>query len=213
MKLRTLIRVAQAMRTPEPEGDRSGQDSLGQDPLRGAAGALRRDVRVQQVTTGLRDRARDWRSAASARADEHLERLIQDSHARRGTEASDQVTALLEARRQEREAQARAEQARRELMARANTSEERRVLDLVASHTPWAGGTATQELRYTTLLDLLAPSGRPAEEMAVHRALWTLAEARVLVVSPHGVVTACEPPVRRTVLSLPAPAESEPTGF
>ncbi|ACO47127.1 hypothetical protein DEDE109153_05925 [Deinococcus deserti] len=213
MKLRTLIRVAQAMRTPEPAGDQSGQDSPSQDPVRGVAGALRRDARVQQVTSGLRDRARDWRSAASARADEHLERLIQDSHARRGSEASGQVTALLEARRQEREAQARAEQARRELMARANTPEQRRILDLVASHTSWAGGTAPQELRYTALLDLLAPSGRPADEMAVHRALWTLAEQRVLAVSPHGVVTACEPPVARAVLSLPASTAAEPTGF
>ncbi|MFD1731478.1 hypothetical protein ACFSC4_11065 [Deinococcus malanensis] len=136
MKLRTLIRVAQAIRTPEPEGDHSTQGSPAQDPVRGVAGALRSDVRVQQVTSGLRDRARDWRSAASARADEHLERLIQESHARRGTAASGQVTALLETRRHEREAQVRAEQARRDLLAQASTPEQRRVLSLVAGHTP-----------------------------------------------------------------------------
>ncbi|MFC4639221.1 hypothetical protein [Deinococcus hohokamensis] len=207
MKLRTLIRVAQAVRTPEPPDDAA--EGGKQAGVRAAAETLRRDPRVQQVTGGLRERARDLRSAAAARADQHLEKLIQDSHARRGAPAPAQVTALLDARRREREAQVQASQARRALLARAGSAEQRRVLSLVARHTPWTGGTATQDLRYTAVLDLLAPTGHPDEEMAVHRALWSLAEARVLAVSPHGVVTACALPASPALRQLPAPGEPD----
>ncbi|MFC4426257.1 hypothetical protein [Deinococcus navajonensis] len=205
MKLKTLIRVAQAIRTPEPTDEAA--DDRTRTAVRGVAEGLRRDARVQQVAGGLRERARDLRSVAAARADQHLERLIQDTHARRGAQAPEEVAALLEARRREREAQVQAGEARRALLARAGSAEQRRVLGLVVRHTPWAGGTEMGELRYTAVLDLLAPSGHAAEEMSVHRALWTLAEARVLAISPHGVVSACAPARPCGALQLPAPGE------
>ncbi|WP_034387089.1 hypothetical protein [Deinococcus sp. YIM 77859] len=149
--------------------------------------AVRRDPRVQDAAESLRERARMWRETARSRADLHLEELVERRYRGQPPEA---LGALLAQRRREREDRAARLRARRALLALAETPEQRRVLTRVAEATPWAGGEEA-EVRYTLLLDELAPSGNAEAEMAVHRAIWTLAERRVLAVSPHGVVTAC----------------------
>lgn len=179
MKFRTLIRSA-ARREAAHVGDAARQ----------AADALRRDPRVQDTAARLKSRVQEVGGAARSQADLHLERLIERAHTRPGDTVPDDVAAVLDRRRREREVRAAAARARAALLACGENAEQRRVLALVAQATPWAGGEA-QELRYTGLLDRLAPSGDAGAEMAVHRALWTLAERRVLSVSPHGVVTAC----------------------
>lgn len=200
--LRTLIRVtravADATRDPRPAPGRPPEGAaaggLGGTARRAAgtvADTVRRDPRVQDAADTVRGRVRDLRTAAQDRADAHLERLLAESHARRGTAPSAEVAESLARRREERDARARAAQARAALLAQAHTPEQRRVLTRVADHTPDLGGTLPDALRYTALLDALVPGGGAAEEMAVHRALWTLAERRVLAVSRHGEVTAC----------------------
>ena len=186
--LRTLIRVtravADATRDPRPAPSRppagAAPGGLGGTARRAAgtvADTVRRDPRVQDAADTVRGRVRDLRTAAQDRADAHLERLLAQSHARRGTAPSAEVAESLARRREERDARARAAQARAALLAQA--------------HTPDLGGTLPDALRYTALLDTLVPGGGAAEEMAVHRALWTLAERRVLAVSRHGEITAC----------------------
>lgn len=157
---------------------------------RRVAEAVRRDPRVQDAAAGLRERAQTWRETARSRADTHLEQLVERRYEGRPPEA---LSALLGQRRHEREARAARLRARQALLALAETPEQRRVLTRVAGATPWAGGEAA-ELRYTLLLDELAAPGSAEAEMAVHRAIWSLAERRVLAVSPHGVVTACPLP-------------------
>ncbi|PTA67152.1 hypothetical protein C8263_14290 [Deinococcus arcticus] len=194
--MNTLIRLGRALREPEspdhePPLRAAGQaaSALVTPALQGAAGRLRAGAQ------GLRDQVQ-------ARADGHLERVITE---RRAGGATDPDTlAALTRRRAAREARAAQARARAGLLAQAQGPEQRQVLTLVAAVTPWAGGEPG-ELRYTILLDRLAPGGDPAREMAVHRALWTLAERRVLAVSPHGVISAvavdAAPPVG--ALALP----------
>ncbi|MBB5233891.1 hypothetical protein [Deinococcus budaensis] len=192
MKLRTLIRTAA----------RREAGSVG-DAARRAAEALRQDPRVQDTAARLRTRAQEFGGAARSQADSHLERLIERAHTRSGDPVPDDVAAVLARRRHEREARAAQARARAALLAQGETAEQRRVLTLLAEVTPWAGGQPG-ELRYTGLLDRLAPSGSPEAEMPVHRALWTLAERRVLAVSPHGAVTACPLPTDLAVTDLGA---------
>lgn len=187
---KTLLRVTRALREPDSEAGDGG--SLRAAARRAAASALN-DPRVQGAAGLVRDRAEAVRTRVGEGADRNLERLIGDARARRGEQTPDEVAALLETRRRERDARLRRIQARQELLDRAETPEQRRILTLVAGATVWAGGTAEAgPLRYTTLLDRLAPGGSAGAEMAVHRALWTLAERRVLSVSPHGVVSAVQ---------------------
>lgn len=179
--LRTLVRVGRALR--EEAAPSAGPTPGLREEARRAAGQaaerLAHSGRVQRLTQGWQD----LRAAAAERADQRLEEVLaRSAH-------DDEVARLLAQRRQEREDQAAKARARRALLAHARTDEQRRVLALVAAVTPWAGGEAAP-LRYTEVLDRLAPGGGAAQEMAVHRALWTLAEARVLAVSPHGSVTA-----------------------
>ncbi|GAA5512711.1 hypothetical protein Dcar01_01432 [Deinococcus carri] len=197
MKLRDLLR-------PSPDPASAGDTEPGglRAAARRAAGAAWRDPRVQDARAGLRERAQEWRSEVQSRADARLEQVIERRYGGQGT-PPEAVSALLAQRRQAREAHAARLRARQALLALAETPEQRRVLTQVAQATPWAGGEAG-EVRYTALLDQLAPSGSPEAEMGVHRALWTLAERRVLAVSPHGVVTACPLP---SPLALPAPSE------
>lgn len=190
--LTTLIRLGRALTDPDV------------DPARDAAQVARRTVQalsepVHEARAGLRARARDLRDRASQRADERLERLITE----RRSEQNPEVLALLEQRRAAREARTRQEDARRTLMSSAHNPAQRQVLRAVLDVTPWAGGVPG-ELRYTQLLDRLAPGGDAAGEMSVHRAIWTLAEAGVLAVSPHGVVSAAPP---RAPQALPGPAD------
>ncbi|QFP77218.1 hypothetical protein [Deinococcus sp. AJ005] len=188
---KTLMRVTRALREPD---SKSAEGSGGlRDTARRAAQSALNDPRVQGAAGLIRDRAEAVRTRAGEGADRHLERLIGDARARRGEATPDEVAALLETRRRERDVRIRRVQARQQLLERAETPEQRRILTLVAGVTVWASGTAEAgPLRYTTLLDRLAPSGSAEGEMAVHRALWTLAERRVLSVSPHGVVTAVQ---------------------
>ncbi|GGL09302.1 hypothetical protein [Deinococcus radiotolerans] len=189
--LNTLIRLGRALADPAP------------DPVADATQVARRTVSalrepVEEAGAGLRARARDLRDRASQRADDRLERLITE---RRGGAPSDpEVLALLTRRREAREARLSQEEARRTLLARAQTPTQRQVLRAVLDVTPWAGGSAGT-LRYTQMLDRLAPGGDAATEMSVHRAIWTLAEAGVLAVSPHGEVSAVPP---RAPLALPS---------
>ncbi|CAM3625487.1 hypothetical protein [Deinococcus frigens] len=191
---KTLLRVTRALREPGPKAEHSKSEEGGlRDAARRAAASALNDPRVQGAAGLLRDRAEAVRSRVGEGADRNLERLIGDARARRGEDTSGEVAALLEQRRRERDARIRRVQARQELLDRAETPEQRRVLTLVAGATVWAGGAAELgPLRYTTLLDRLAPSGSAEAEMAVHRALWTLAERRVLSVSPHGTLTAVQ---------------------
>ncbi|MFK7600851.1 hypothetical protein ACI3L1_01430 [Deinococcus sp. SM5_A1] len=190
---KTLLRVTRALREPDSNSSSTEGSSSLRDTARRAAQSALNDPRVQGAAGLVRDRAEAVRSRAGEGADRHLERLISESRARRGEATPDEVAALLETRRRERDARIRRVQARQQLLDRAETPEQRRILTLVAGATIWAGGTAEAgPLRYTTLLDRLAPGGSAEAEMAVHRALWTLAERRVLSVSPHGVVTAVQ---------------------
>ena len=187
---KTLLRVTRALREPDATPDSAG--GL-RDTARRAAQSALNDPRVQGAAGLVRDRAEAVRSRVGEDADRHLQRLISESRARRGEETPDEVAALLETRRRERDARLRRVQARQQLLERAETPEQRRILTLVAGATVWAGGASEAgPLRYTALLDRLAPSGSAEAEMAVHRALWTLAERRVLSVSPHGVVSAVQ---------------------
>ena len=192
--LKTLLRVTRAL-TDDDASRSAGQESGRLGTLaRRAADTVRHDPRVHEgvagVREGWRERVTSLRTAAQDRADAHLERLVTESAARRGEGASGEVAALLEARRTEREARQAVRLAREALLAHARSVPERRVLTLLADHTPWAGGERSGPLKYTTLLDTLAPGGRAEDEMKIHRALWTLAEERVLAVSPHGEITA-----------------------
>ncbi|MDV6375115.1 hypothetical protein [Deinococcus arenicola] len=188
---KTLLRVTRALREPDSASTEGG-GSL-RDTARRAAQSALSDPRVQGAAGLVRDRAEAVRTRTGERADRSLERLIAEARARRGEETPTEVTALLELRRRERDLRIRRVQARQELLDRAETPEQRRILTLLAGATVWAGGTAEGgPLRYTALLDRLAPGGSAETEMGVHRALWTLAERRVLAVSPHGVVTAVQ---------------------
>lgn len=186
MKLRSLIRLT------VPVDRTAGLDRRGtvRAVARRAAETVRQDPRIQEAAAGLRRQVQELGSAARLQADRHLERLIEAAHTRQGEPIPADVAALLARRREAREARARQLRARAALIALAEGPEQRRVLTLVAQVTPWAGGDR-DELRYTQLLDRLAPSGEAEAEMRVHRALWALAERRVLAVSPHGRVTAC----------------------
>lgn len=176
----------------------SGQTGLGEQ-VRGLA---RRALRPQSLrgapTEWAGDLAAEWRSRAGAlragareQADARLEALIEQRRAERGRPAAPEVDAALEARRRARAERAGRLRRREALLAQARTPDERRVLTRVAAATAWAGGEDDPP-RYTALLDHLAPGGDAAREMAVHRALWSLAERRVLAISPHGEVSACE---------------------
>lgn len=142
------------------------------------------DPRLQEAAAGLRRGAENLRAGVLDRADERLEQLIES----RGGRASEVDEALAQ-RRREREDRSAKHQAHAAVLAVATTTEERRVLLKVLAGTPWAGGEGALP-RYTALLDALAPSGVAEQEMAVHRAIWSLAEREVLSVSPHGVVSA-----------------------
>lgn len=174
---------------PEPEQPRSG--------LSGLASRLRADPRVQELSSAVRHRAEEVRASVKDRADQHLEHLMES----RG--AGEDVQGVLAQRRQERDLKAGQLRARAELLALADTPQEKRVLLQVADATPWAGGKGAGH-RYTQLLDSLAPSGSPEDEMAVHRALWSLAERQVLSISPHGEVRACPPTLEARVLTRSA---------
>ncbi|WP_380052099.1 hypothetical protein [Deinococcus petrolearius] len=180
-------------RKPAPEPDESQNQAQDTGGLRGAARRLteraRQDPRVQQAAEGLRGRREELRASGRERADTRLEALIEARRERRGETTPPEVADLLDARRREREARARQLRERAAFLAQATTPEEGRVLRRVASGTPRLGGE-DPEPRYTELLDTLAPGGDPAREMAVHRAVWALAERRVLAVSPHGAVRA-----------------------
>lgn len=76
--------------------------------------------------------------------------------------------------------------AKQALMMQAQTPYERRVLRLLAEHTNWLGGVG-KSVRYTVLLDTLG-GHVAAEEMAIHRAVWSLAERRILRVSEFGEI-------------------------
>ncbi|UBV42844.1 hypothetical protein LAJ19_01030 [Deinococcus taeanensis] len=187
--LNTLIRLGRALTDPDP----AAPDPV--DAARRAAGRLRDPV--QDAASRLKSGALEWRARVEDRADQRLERLITER--RGGAPGDPAVTAALAARRAQREARLRQEQARQALLNRAQTPAQRQVLRAVLAVTAWAGGQAGQ-VRYTELLDRLAPAGDAAGEMAVHRAIWSLAEAEVLAVSPHGVISATPP---RTPLALP----------
>lgn len=142
------------------------------------------DPRLKETGSQLKHRAEELQAQVRDRADQRLEEAI----ARRGG-GSAETNELLTQRRQERDLKAGKLRARSQLLALADTPHEKRVLLRVIEGTPWAGGEGRTP-RYTELLDTLAPSGEAGAEMAVHRALWSLAERRVLSVSPFGEITA-----------------------
>ncbi len=188
--LNTLIRVTKALREPQAK---PGEVGGFREAARRAAQSALNDPRVQSAAGLVRDRAEAVRIRVGDTADRNLERLIDESRSRRGEATPEEVAAVLEQRRLERDARIRRALARQELLNRAETPEQRQILTLVAGVTAWAGGASEAgPLRYTALLDRLAPGGSAEAEMAVHRALWTLAERRVLSVSPHGVVSAVQ---------------------
>lgn len=149
------------------------------------AGRALTDPRVQDVTGSLRGRGEELRGQVRDRAEQRLEELIEQRRQERGL--SPEVDAALAARRHEREQRAAQQQIRAQALQHAATPEERRVLTRVADACPLSGGQPPAP-RYTALLDALAPGGDAGREMAVHRAIWSLAERRVLAVSAHGEV-------------------------
>ncbi|UQN09916.1 hypothetical protein [Deinococcus sp. QL22] len=205
MKLRTLIRltglVESATRTPEDAPATATGGVRG--AARRVADVVRQDGRVQGAAEGVRGRVREARASVKERADARLEQLIFE---RRGNVVPDEVADLLARRRQEREAEAARLLARQVLLDTAENPVQRQILTLVAQTTAWAGGKTPEPLRYTQLLDRLAPTGKAEAEMPVHRALWTLAERRVLAVSPHGEVTATLPETGQQLVKAGAQA-------
>ena len=189
--LNTLIRLGRALTDTDTPASpvRAAQEAATQalrGPVGGAAESLRR--RGSQV-----------RDQLGERADARLERLITERRAAQAAPPDPEALAVLARRRAEREARAARLRARQTLLAQAQTPAERQVMQAVVNVTDWAGGQDAP-LRYTALLDQLAPRGDAASEMAAHRALWTLAERQVLSVSPHGLIRA-EP--LRAPLALP----------
>lgn len=146
-----------------------------------AAQRAKDDPRWQEASQTIKQRAKDLKTEWRDRADERLDQLRQ-----RATSENEELWQKRQQERQQRREQA---QARAQLLAQAQTNEERRVLSKVAERTHWTGGTG-KSARYTELLDLLAPSGDAAQEMAIHRAIWGLAERRTLRVSEFGEVRA-----------------------
>ena len=202
MNLRNMLRLARQVTPDGPEEGTETEAGGLRAAARRAATSVWQDPRVQDARAGLQGRAEELRVAARGRVDARLEHLLEERYGRQGAEPPEPVSALLAVRRQEREARAARLRARQTLLALAETPEQRRVLGRVVQTTPWAGGEAG-EVRYTTLLDTLAPSGSAEAEMGIHRAVWTLAERGVLAVSPHGRVTACPLPEPRVPLALP----------
>lgn len=152
--------------------------------------AVVQDPRVHEVRENAKMRAQEMRDGVLEKADQRLEYLIESKH---GNVLSPEAQTALAGRRRARDEQASQRGARQFVLSQAQNAAERRVLQRVLEVTTWAGGTQDEEIRYTQLLDLLAPSGEAAQEMSIHRAVWSLAERYVLSVSAHGVVTACPP--------------------
>ena len=173
-----------------PEAETPGQNLPGRVRALASqlAGRALTDPRVQDVTGSLRGRGEDLRGQVHDRAEQRLEHLIEQRRQERGQPLSPEVGAALAARRHEREQRAAQQQLRAQALGHAVTPEERRVLTRVADASPLTGGQPPAP-RYTALLDALAPGGHAEREMAVHRAIWSLAERRVLAVSAHGDVT------------------------
>lgn len=146
---------------------------------------------VQSAVKGglktVSSQARQWRDKARSRAEERQDEELLRKQTRGETLTPAEEVQLAQ-RRAERERLQRQQEARTQLLAQAQTPAQRQVLELVSQHTPWLGGSA-QPLRYTQLLDQLAPTGSAAQEMSYHRALWSLAETRLLAVSPHGEIS------------------------
>ena len=193
--LNTLIRLGRALTDTDPTDTR--------DPVQAARQAASSVLRgpVDSAAERLRAAGTEARTRLGERADARLERLITERRAGQDTRPDPEALAVLARRRAEREARVARIRARETLLALAQTPAQRQVLSAVVDATPWAGGAPDTELRYTALLDRLAPRGDAATEMGVHRALWTLAERRVLSVSPHGLIRA-EP--LRAPLALPS---------
>ncbi len=164
----------------EPTG--SGLGSLAR---RLAARALS-DPRVQEAASGLKVSAETLRTGARTRADERLEALIEARQAGQGGPVDPELNTALAQRRREREERSARLLAREKVLAVATTTEERRVLLRALDAAAWAGGERGAP-RYTELLDMLA-QGQTASEMAVHRAIWSLAERHVISVSPNGII-------------------------
>lgn len=142
---------------------------------------------VQQAVRGgvktVSEQTRQWREKLGERAAEREKREL----TRKSAKSPAEVARLAELRAQ-REREQRRKELRAELLTRAQNPTQRELLTLLFGRTPWLGGEG-EALRYTQLLDALAPNGSLEREMSAHRALWTLAEARVLAVSPHGEIT------------------------
>ncbi|WP_291426708.1 hypothetical protein [Deinococcus sp.] len=192
-----------AVPAAEPTG--SGLGSLAR---RLAARALS-DPRVQEVASGLKVSAETLRSGAQARADERLEMLIEARQARPGGPVNPELNTALAQRRREREERSARLLAREKVLAVATTTEERRVLLRALDAAAWAGGERRAP-RYTELLDTLA-QGKAASEMAVHRAIWSLAERHVISVSPNGIIEVTplgEPPAQLLLPTTGPHAES-----
>lgn len=152
--------------------------------------AVVQDPRVHEARESAKTRAQELRDGVLEKADQRLEHLIESKH---GNVLSPEAQVALAGRRRLRDEQARQRGARQFVLSQAQNAYERRVIQRILECTPWAGGEEGQEIRYTQLLDLLAPTGEAEQEMKVHRALWALAERYVLSVSAHGVITACPP--------------------
>ena len=152
------------------------------------AGRALADARVQDVTGSLRGRGEELRGQVRDRAERRLEELVEQRRQERGQDLAPEVSAALAARRREREQRTAQQQLRARALGHASTPEERRVLTRVADASPLTGGQLPAP-RYTALLDALAPAGNAEREMAVHRAIWSLAERRVLAVSAYGDVS------------------------
>lgn len=182
----------------KPSGKRQDHEPGNADAGKGLPGRVRAlasqlagraltDPRVQDVTGSLRGRGEELRGQVRDRAEQRLENLIEQRRQERGGPLPPEVGAALASRRHEREQRAAQQHRRAQALQHAAGPEERRVLTRVADASPRTGGQPPAP-RYTALLDALAPGGNAEREMAVHRAIWSLAERRVLAVSVHGEV-------------------------
>ncbi len=131
--------------------------------------------------------ARQWQERARDKAAERVDeqRLRRQQ---RGAYLSPAEAVELAQRQAERDKRRRQQATQARYRQAAQTEVQRQVLEQVFLHTPWLGGQLAP-LRYTQMLDTLAPNAEPRREMSLHRALWSLAEVRLLSVSPHGEIT------------------------
>ncbi len=197
-----LVKIARTLRedddpAPASFNTNAVNTNAASNIIKGAVQDAAQTLKQDPTLGNLGGTVRTYGEQLRSKADERLERLIKEKHARKGEAVPTPVDNVLQERKQERDRLRAQTQARQDFLAKAANTPQHKVLQLVALSTPWMGGNLA-ELRYTSMLDQLAPKGDAASEMSIHRALWTLAEQQILSVSSQGVIVAVLPETDNT---------------